>query len=277
MAMENQRRSNAGVFFLATLILWVVSVVFEIGFHRQRELLVVFGGCFFFQFANWVFRNWVSNDPLFVNTSVSLIHSSITSFAVVFILIKQWKVAENTSQMFEHEQLVGSAWPAAYTALSFSCGYFAYDQWDMLQYHLYSGWFPSILAHHLILLLCFTLALYRNVTINYLILTLICELHSVFLHIRKLRRMRGIRDAKAGIVKVEWALNWVTFALARMIPHVLITVKLLRDASKFKNGIELPLALFGMVGMNMINVGLGVDLLAAFKREIKQPVSIHVD
>ncbi|KAG8054606.1 hypothetical protein GUJ93_ZPchr0001g31038 [Zizania palustris] len=29
--------------------------------------------------------------------------------------------------------------------------------------------------HHLILLIFFTLALYRNVTINYLILTLVCE------------------------------------------------------------------------------------------------------
>lgn len=77
--------------------------------------------------------------------------------------------------MFEHSQLFGGTWPWAYAALCFSCGYFAYDQWDMLQYQLYSGWIPAILVHHLVLLICFTLALYRNVTINYLILTLICE------------------------------------------------------------------------------------------------------
>lgn len=84
--------------------------------------------------------------------------------------------------MFEHSQLVEGAWPWAFEALCLSCGYFAYDQWDMLRYHLYSGWIPSILVHHLVLLLCFTLALYRNVTINYLILTLICEVYMTQLY-----------------------------------------------------------------------------------------------
>lgn len=94
--------------------------------------------------------------------------------AVVFILINQF-IKNGSSEMFEHSQLVGDTWAWAYPALCFSCGYFAYDQWDMLRYRLYSGWIPSILLHHLILLVCFTLALYRNVTINYLILTLVCE------------------------------------------------------------------------------------------------------
>lgn len=94
--------------------------------------------------------------------------------AVVFILVNQW-IGSGSSEMFEHSQLVGKTWAWAYPALCASCGYFAYDQWDMLRYRLYSGWIPSILVHHLVLLVCFTLALYRNVTINYLILTLICE------------------------------------------------------------------------------------------------------
>ncbi|KAM1729067.1 hypothetical protein EV1_019186 [Malus domestica] len=260
------KEDKAGPFFLATLVLWFVSVLFEILFHRRSELLAVVAGCFFYQFANWVVRSFVSRDPLFVNTSVSLLHSSITSASVVFILVNRW--FENGSVgMFEHAELVGRTWPWAYPALCFSCGYFAYDQWDMLQYGLYSGWIPSILMHHLVLLICFTLALYRNVTINYLILTLICELHSIFLHVRKVRRMAGIRDATSKIVKVEWVLNWVTFTLARTAPHILITAKLFCDAPKFGKGIELPLALFGMFGMNFLNASLGIDLFHAFKRE----------
>lgn len=90
------------------------------------------------------------------------------------------------STMFEHSELVEHSWPWAYPALCISCGYFAYDQWDMLLHHLYKGWIPFILVHHLLLLVCFTLALYRNVTINYLILTLVCEVSfgmlSIFLH-----------------------------------------------------------------------------------------------
>jgi hypothetical protein len=83
--------------------------------------------------------------------------------------------------MFEHEELFGGSWVGAYSALCFSCGYFAYDQLDMLRYRLYSGRIPGILMHHLILLICFTLALYRNVTINYLILTLVCEVRLALL------------------------------------------------------------------------------------------------
>lgn len=266
MARTAQNENKAGTFFLATLVLWFVSVWFEIVFNKRQELLWVIAGCCFFQTANWVIRFCLSRDPLFVNTSVSLLHSSITSVSVVFILVNQWLKNESNG-MFEHSQLFGGTWPWAYSALCFSCGYFAYDQLDMLHYRLYSGRIPAILVHHLILLICVTLALYRNVTINYLILTLICELHSIFLHVRKVRRMAGIRDAKSKIVKLEWVLNWVTFILARVVSHILITAKLIRDAHKFGWGVELPLALFGMAGMNLLNVFLGIDLFNAFRKE----------
>lgn len=120
-----------------------------------------------------MFHNYLIHD-----LNVLVLYYSYTRMstlcAVVFILINQLTKTGPT-EMFEHAHLVGDTWPWAYPALCFSCGYFAYDQWDMLRYRLYSGWIPSILLHHLILLVCFTLALYRNVTINYLILTLICE------------------------------------------------------------------------------------------------------
>jgi len=172
--------------------------------------------------------------------------------------------------MFEHHELFGGSWIGAYSALCLSCGYFAYDQLDMLRYRLYSGWIPGILMHHLILLICFTLALYRNVTINYLILTLVCELHSIFLHIRKVRRMAGFRDFSRKVVKLEWALNWTTFVSARVVCHILITYKLIADAHKFDKGIELPLALLGMAGMNLLNIFLGLDLFKAYGRERNQ-------
>ncbi|KAL4334725.1 hypothetical protein GQ457_07G020500 [Hibiscus cannabinus] len=260
--------TKAAAFFSATLLLWVVSVLFEIVFNKRTELLsIVAGGCFY-QLANWVIRFCVSRDPLFVNTSVSLLHSAITSTSVIFVLVNQWSVT-GFKRMFDHKQLVEGTWPWAYQALCFSCGYFAYDQRDMLKYRLYSGFIPSILVHHLLLLICFTLALYRHITINYLILTLICELHSVFLHVRKVRRMAGVRDAKSRVVKVEWILNWIMFVFARLVSHILITGKLVKDASKFDKGIEWPLAMLGMAGMNFLNAFLGIDLFNAFMKEKK--------
>ncbi|KAK8643133.1 hypothetical protein V6N13_012443 [Hibiscus sabdariffa] len=267
-AHQSLSSTRAAAFFSATLLLWVVSVFFEIVFNKRTELLfIVAGGCFY-QLANWVIRFCVSRDPLFVNTSVSLLHSSVTSTSVIFILVNQWSVT-GFKRMFDHKQLVEGTWPWAYQALCFLCGYFAYDQRDMLKYRLYSGFIPSILVHHLLLLICFTLALYRHITINYLILTLICELHSVFLHVRKVRRMAGVRDAKSRVVKVEWILNWIMFVFARLISHILITGKLVKDASKFDKGIEWPLAMLGMAGMNFLNAFLGVDLFNAFMKEKK--------
>lgn len=102
------------------------------------------------------------------------------------------------------------------------------------------------------------------------------QLHSIFLHVRKVRRMVGFRDAKSPLVKLEWLLNWFTFFVARTLSHILITVKLIKDAQKFGKGVELPLALFGMAGMNLLNIGLGLDLCKAFKRERKsQQGNLH--
>ncbi|XP_052190053.1 uncharacterized protein LOC127799873 isoform X2 [Diospyros lotus] len=237
--------NKAGAFFGATLVMWAVSVFFEILFNRRSELVSVLVGFCFYQSANWTIRNWVSRDPLFVNTSVSLLHSFFTSTSVIFVLVNQW-MRNGSSEIFEHSQLFGGTWPWAYQALCFSCGYFAYDQWDMLRYRLYRGWVPSILLHHL--------------------------LHSVFLHLRKVQRMSGVRDAKSTIVKAEWVLNWATFVLARFTSHVLITVKLIKDAPKFGKGVELPLALFGMATMNVLNLFLGVDLFNAYRRENSNPL-----
>ena len=98
---------------------------------------------------------------------------------------------------------------------------------------------------------------------------LMIQLHSVFLHTRKVRRMAGIRDAKSKKVKAEWVLNWITFIVARLASHILITIKLITDSSKFEKGVELPLALFGMAGMNLLNIFLGIDLFKAYMRETK--------
>ncbi|KAK6803864.1 hypothetical protein RDI58_001648 [Solanum bulbocastanum] len=275
MAMGSgfNQETKTGAFFMATLLIWVFSVLWEILINKRKELFPIVLGFIFYQSTNWVIPKLLRNrDPLFVNTCVSLLHSSTTSASVLFILVNQSIISNgvNVNQMFEHSQLVEHTWPWAFTALCFSCGYFAYDQLDMLLNRLYSGWIPSILLHHFLLLICFTLALYRNVTINYLILTLICELHSVFLHLRKVRRMVGFRDCNGSIfVKAEWVLNWTSFVLARVVSHILITVKLIRDASKFdKGGVEFPLALFGMAGMNLLNTFLGIDLFKAYRREM---------
>lgn len=81
--------------------------------------------------------------------------------------------------------------------------------------------------------------------------------------------MAGVRDAESKTVKAEWVLNWLAFVFARFMSHILITVKLVMDASKFEKGVELPLALSGMAGMNLLNIFLGIDLFKAYRKERK--------
>lgn len=87
--------------------------------------------------------------------------------------------------------------------------------------------------------------------------------------------MAGVRDAESRVVKVEWFLNWFMFIFARLASHLLITAKLILDAPKFGKGIELPIALFGMAGMNLLNACLGIDLFHAFRRENNGPQKTH--
>ena len=87
--VQNENKA-AGAFFFATLVLWLLSLSFEIVFNKRNELLCVIAGCCFFQTANWVIRFRFSKDPLFVNTSVSLLHSFIISSSGSFPISSFW-------------------------------------------------------------------------------------------------------------------------------------------------------------------------------------------
>lgn len=81
--MDEHKRSKVELFFFATLLLWLSSISFQILLTHRTELLYVISGSIFYQTSNSLFRFFFSNstltDPLFVNTSVSLIHSIVTS------------------------------------------------------------------------------------------------------------------------------------------------------------------------------------------------------
>ncbi|GLJ21138.1 hypothetical protein SUGI_0386620 [Cryptomeria japonica] len=262
--------SVVSYFFKFTLLLWLLFVILAITRGARTDLWPIIAGCLFYEAANCIVKFCVSKDPLFINTAVSLLHSCITSASVILVLLCVW-MNKGARKMFDHEELFNGVWLGAFKSLCFSCGYFAYDQWDMLGNHLYNPWAPSILAHHVLLLICFTLALYRHVTINYLILTLVCELHSIFLHLRRVLRMAGLRKEKSQRTRIEWGLHWLAFFSARTFLHWFITYKLIKDRSKFPPGIELPLAFLGMVGMNILNIFLGLDLVKACRKELFRP------
>lgn len=272
------RADAPGVFFTLLLAIWVVLVAVQIKEGNSR-LWQVFAALAFFEGVNQslsLFLRWrpeitagltpeVAAD--FLNTSVSLVHSSIISLSVIGLMVKEAQIS-GLSNMLSHDVLFTRTWPGAYSALATSCGYFAYDQWDMIRKHLYSAKAPHLLVHHAVLLTCFTPALSRDLCINYLILTLICEVHSIFLHLRKVRKLSSTVESRSSWFSfINWTLNWIAFFSTRIFCHVWITAKLVWDASKFPRGFEWPLAVTGMVGLNVLNVMLGQGLYKALLRE----------
>ncbi|KAM0046204.1 hypothetical protein Hdeb2414_s0009g00313321 [Helianthus debilis subsp. tardiflorus] len=104
--VQKKNGTGAFFFFMATLIMWVVSVFFEILFNMRTELLPLIFRFSFNQFSNWVCWKFITRDPLLANSCVSLFHSSLTSASVVFILVKQW-ASNDVNQLFEHSQMKG--------------------------------------------------------------------------------------------------------------------------------------------------------------------------
>ncbi|KAL3678234.1 hypothetical protein R1sor_021190 [Riccia sorocarpa] len=266
-----------GLSFLALLVLWVLVVTWQL-WQGQTYLWAVVYSLVFFEILNKAlsivalrpgFLSGLQSKHVdnFINTAVSLVHSTTISIAVVVLVYKE-ATKSGLPPMWQHVALTQNTWPGALTVLCVSCGYFAYDQWDMIRRRLYQSGGPSLLIHHVVLLTCFAAALFKNSCINYLILTLLCELHSIFLHIRKVTVLAGANRAWSNILRIEWELNWLTFFTARCAVHILITVKLLQDRHKFEKGtIEFPLAVVGMLGLNVLNFILGKGLWKAFKRE----------
>lgn len=79
--MDEGKRNAVEKFFFATLLLWLGSVCFQVLLNQRWELLSVIAGSIFYQTSNSIIRFFFSadKDPLFVNTSVSLLHSLLTS------------------------------------------------------------------------------------------------------------------------------------------------------------------------------------------------------
>ena len=83
------------LFFKATLLLWFLSLIVAMKIEGRTNLWPILAGCIFYQTANYAVKVWLSKDPLFINTAVSLLHSTITSISGTF-LIKLCFVAQLT-------------------------------------------------------------------------------------------------------------------------------------------------------------------------------------
>lgn len=116
-------------------------------------------------------------------------------------------------------------------------GYFAYDLWDYVLNRLYIK-SPGIVVHHVVILICYIAALTKTVGVPLLCFALMCELHSAFMHLRKLMVMSSYSPKASAFFRWVWAAQWATFLLARFIPHTIITVLTFQARQLFANAVR---------------------------------------
>ncbi|KAL3673826.1 hypothetical protein V7S43_001516 [Phytophthora oleae] len=214
--------------------LWVV-VVSSLSFAAVRVVVVPLVSAKVKAFPTMS----TSGQLLFSNTAVSMLHSALSSLLAGSALL--------TSHSLNGDY-VNTVTRGEFLATAVSTGYFAYDLWDYVLNGLYIK-FPGIILHHVVVLICYISALTKTTGVPLLSLALICELHSVFMHARKLLTMSSYSVQQS---------------------------PLLRARGNFGQQLHFGMAFGGIIFINLLNAQLLFDVHKACQKDYapsKAPLS----
>ena len=196
-----------------------------------------------------------------INIVISLTHSSLSSVSVLICFYMDPNLASDIINNFSYE---------SYTAASFSLGYFIHDFIHVIRHQkLKTAW--EILLHHVVVIICFGVAVTSYKYIGYVIVALLCEINSIFLHIRQLMNMVGFSN-QCILYRINSLVNITTYILFRICTLTWMT----RWIILHRSFLLLPVWLCGvggMTSMTIINIVLFARLLLkdySFHRPIAQ-------
>eukprot|EP00667_Euglena_gracilis_P021284 EG_transcript_23266 len=154
-------------------------------------------------------------------------------------------------------------------AIAFSTGYFIFDTISMHRAGLFAG-SPAMLAHHIVVPLCFGAAMWKGLYTPLLAITLMCELNSLGLHARIV--LRSLEDGCwAGLEAVRRAAYWFaigTFAVFRLTAHPYVLAYMLTHYDAFDVKWHYWVGLTGTVAINALNVVFGISIIQAERRTV---------
>ncbi|XP_003799142.1 TLC domain-containing protein 2 [Otolemur garnettii] len=182
------------------------------------------------------------------NISVSLVHSLLAGVGALLGLLLYPQMAADP--IHAHP-------PWARVLVAVSVGYFLADGADMLwNQTLRQAW--ELLCHHLVAVSCLSTAVLSGHYVGYSMVSLLLELNSVCLHLRKLLLLSHQAPSLAFSV-ASWA-TLTTLVLFRLVPLGWMSLWLLRQHH------QVPLALvilggIGLVTVSVISITLGVRIL----------------
>ncbi|EQC27643.1 hypothetical protein SDRG_14553 [Saprolegnia diclina VS20] len=196
---------------------------------------------------------------LWLNTSVSLLHSILSSCVSLAVLSYHGRV------FFDADWVLASP-DGAILPLAISTGYFLYDFYDLIAYKLWLK-APGILAHHIMVGACYASAIVYGVGQCYLVVMLLLELNSVFLHARKLLSMAGYNMTHA-IYAIAWQGVWVTFVATRGVLPIAVHVAVFADRARFPHLVQYAMAFGGMAILHVLNVLVCQGCWKAYRKDV---------
>ncbi|XP_024590352.1 TLC domain-containing protein 2 [Neophocaena asiaeorientalis asiaeorientalis] len=198
------------------------------------------------------------------NICVSLVHSLLTGVGALLGLSLYPQMAADP--IHGHP-------PWALVLVAISVGYFLADGADMLwNQTLGQAW--ELLCHHLVVVSCLSSAILSGHYVGFSVVSLLLELNSTCLHLRKLLLLSRQAPSLAFSV-TSWA-TLATLALFRLVPLGWMSLWLIRQHH------QVPIALVILGGTGLVTVGatsitLGVRILVSdvLRSRPRPPIPEH--
>ena len=191
-----------------------------------------------------------NKTDVYFNMIASLVHSLISSVACIYSFYVDPNLASRIDGSFSQAALLASC---------FSLGYFVHDFIYFAKDHsLFSN--GGIVIHHIVVIFCFGLAVVFKRFVNYVVVALICEINSVFLHTRQLLHMAGY-SRSSYFYRLNSLINIFTYVIFRictlswMIRWLVLQRGIIPDSFN-------TIGLVGMTVMTIVNIVLFARLLS---------------
>jgi len=187
---------------------------------------------------------------VYYNILASLVHSAISSIGCVYCFSIDPDLASKIASSHSGFAMLLSC---------FSLGYFMHDFIHFARhYSPFSN--GGIVIHHLVVVFCFGLAVVQELFVNFVIVALLCEINSVFLHLRQLLHMAEFSH-KSPAYRLNSLVNILTYVLFRictlswMIRWLVLQRGIIPDVFH-------TIGITGMSVMTIVNVILFARLLS---------------
>lgn len=153
--------------------------------------------------------------------------------------------------------------------IAVSTGYFLFDTISMLRTGLFEGT-PAMLAHHIVVPLCFGAAIWKGAYTPLLAVMLLCEVNSVGLHLRIVARsLEGSSDRLEALCRAAYWFAVATFVLFRLTAHPYVLAYMLTHYDSFDVKWHYWVGLSGTLAINVLNLVFGISIVVAENRARK--------